>query len=120
MPKKTTGKAKTPGKSRRGKKRSKSSKTKMKWKNPSDPELYFYTADGSTIRSLEELPEALKRMDDDTYLRHVEEEKNDFSNWVRDVLELPQLSRDLEEAANRNTSIGIVRRTLGAEEDMPA
>jgi len=92
----------------------------MKWKNPSDPDLYFYTADGSTIRSLEELPNALARMDDDTYLRHVEEKKNDFSNWVRDVLELPQLARNLEEAANRTTSIGIVKRTLGAEEDMPA
>ncbi len=46
----------------------------------------FYLKNGKIIRSLEELAREIKEIDKGTFLRHVNEERNDFENWVRDVV----------------------------------
>ncbi len=46
----------------------------------------FYTKDGITITSMEELAGAIKTFDDETFFHHVNEERNDFANWARDVI----------------------------------
>ncbi len=46
----------------------------------------FYLKNGKIIRSLEELAREIKEIDKGTFLEHVNEERNDFENWVRDVV----------------------------------
>ncbi|MBW2990266.1 hypothetical protein KY348_01025 [Candidatus Woesearchaeota archaeon] len=54
---------------------------------------YFYVADGTVIRSLNELPDALRNMSPETFSSHVDEYKNDFYIWIREVFEMSTLAR---------------------------
>ncbi|MFA4960730.1 MAG: hypothetical protein WC548_03655 [Candidatus Pacearchaeota archaeon] len=49
------------------------------------PEFYFYLADGRVVKSLRELAEILDMVDSWIFDHHVNAEKNDFSNWIKDV-----------------------------------
>lgn len=51
-----------------------------------DGDKRFFVCDGSIIKNLKELGVVLKNMSDETFGYHVNEEKNDFSNWVKDVI----------------------------------
>ena len=55
----------------------------------------FWCQDGRVLKSLPELGAALKQMDEGTFRHHSSESRNDFSNWVRDVIGDEKLSRDL-------------------------
>ena len=48
-------------------------------------EFYFKLVDGKMLKSVPELLEALKNMDDWVYQHHVNQERNDFVNWLRDI-----------------------------------
>jgi len=58
-------------------------------------EKYFFCQDGQVFRNLRELGTALSNMSLATYQHHVNESKNDFSNWVNQVIGDDKLSRDL-------------------------
>jgi hypothetical protein len=64
------------------------------------PENYFLVIDGSTIKNIDELSEAFDRMSDDVFFYHVNEFKNDFSTWVRDVLGDNEFADELRLAKN--------------------
>jgi hypothetical protein len=55
----------------------------------------FWCQDGRVLKSLPQLGVALKQMDEETFRHHSSESRNDFSNWVRDVIGDEKLSRDL-------------------------
>jgi hypothetical protein len=55
----------------------------------------FWCHDGRVVNNLPELGVALKQMDEETFRHHSSESRNDFSNWVRDVIGDDKLSRDL-------------------------
>ncbi|RLJ02584.1 MAG: alpha-amylase [Candidatus Aenigmatarchaeota archaeon] len=46
----------------------------------------FYCRNGKIICSLEELAREIKKLDPETFLHHVNEEKNDFANWIENVI----------------------------------
>lgn len=56
---------------------------------------------GTTIRSLKELAEALDLMADRTFHHHVTETRNDFGNWVRDVLSDHELAQSVAKLKTR-------------------
>lgn len=47
----------------------------------------FYVYEGGTIRNLYELAEALSLMKTASFNHHVSAGRNDFANWVRDVID---------------------------------
>ncbi len=57
----------------------------------------FWCCDGRVLLNLMELEVALREMSDEAFRYHSNEEKADFSNWVRDVIGDEKLSRDLQE-----------------------
>ncbi len=61
----------------------------------------FRCCDGSVFRSLQELQGGLSGMSDESYAFHAGKDRNDFSNWVRDVIEDQKLARDLLRAQSR-------------------
>ncbi len=61
----------------------------------------FWSHDGKVFKNLHELEQGLSNMDDETYLYHANEYKNDFSNWVKDVIGDQELAKDLTMAMSR-------------------
>jgi len=62
-----------------------------------DGDKRFFVRDGTVIKNIKELETALKKMSYDTFGYHANENKNDFSNWIKDVIgdeELAELVRD--------------------------
>ena len=59
------------------------------------PEQCFWVNNGPIIKNLSEMTNALACMKDEIFSHHVNEEKNDFGNWVRDVLKDEELANDI-------------------------
>ncbi len=72
------------------------------------PEFYFTAINGQEIKSLFELAYALERMSDDAYYYHVNDYKNDFSSWVKDVFMENNLSEQMKRAHGRLESAVVV------------
>lgn len=88
-----------------------------------NPEHKFNLHMGTSILSLEELAEALEIMDDISFKHHVTKEKNDFSNWVRDIIGDIDLSNDLLKAKTRKKAFELVSQRIedlkGLKNDYP-
>ncbi len=77
------------------------------------PEKHFWARDGTIIRNLSELEPAIDSMDDETFSFHVNEEKNDFSSWVRDVIGDSELAEQLSATRDKTrTQLLVLRRIL--------
>lgn len=61
------------------------------------PENYFYLRTGTPVRSLKELAEVLKFMSDQDFKYHVNDKKNDFANWIRDILKKRSLAEKIRD-----------------------
>ena len=68
------------------------------------PELYFRLHGGGIIKSIPGLQKALLEMNNETFSHHRNNQKNDFSNWIKDVFKEPALAKQLEKA---HTKIGM-------------
>ena len=64
-------------------------------------ENVFWCNNGSTFSDLEELAAGLRAMSDETYAYHCNPDKQDFANWVRDIVKDEELAADLARAENR-------------------
>jgi len=76
------------------------------------PDKVFWCHDGRVLKNLSELAAALPEMSDETYHYHVTKEKNDFSNWVWDVIGDATLAVELQRAISRNTAAKAVKIRL--------
>ncbi|MBI2548105.1 2-oxo acid dehydrogenase subunit E2 [Candidatus Woesearchaeota archaeon] len=59
------------------------------YEEPSQP-APFYLKDGQIIRTFEDFKRILPRIDDGTFAHHVNEQKNDFANWIEQSLHQKQ------------------------------
>jgi hypothetical protein len=75
-------------------------------------EQCFWVTDGRVISNLAELHDALKVMNSDVFAHHVNKEKNDFANWIADILGDADLAQNLRSAKKPNTACAIVARRL--------
>lgn len=73
---------------------------------PSDK--LFWSHDGQVFKNLKELERGLANMSDETFRYHVSEQKNDFGNWVRDVIGDQTLARALVKARTRLRATKVV------------
>lgn len=72
----------------------------------------FWTSDGQILRDLAELRDALTQMLESVYRYHVTKEKNDFADWVEQVLGDAACAAALRRARKPNTARSIVVRHL--------
>jgi|GEM_PF-2107323 hypothetical protein len=56
----------------------------------------FFTVDGKTLKTVQDLLEYLVDCDEGAYNNHVTSQKNDFANWVGTVLMFPELAESLK------------------------
>jgi hypothetical protein len=75
-------------------------------------ENVFWCYDGRIFKDMKELAEGLVKMPDEVFAYHANSEKNDFSNWVRDVIKDEKLADDLAQATNKAQAAGCVATRL--------
>jgi hypothetical protein len=68
----------------------------------------FFCHDGCIASNLQQLAECLSHMDEQSYNHHVTGEKNDFSNWVRDVFGDHRLANELARSRNKDEAIRVL------------
>ena len=73
------------------------------------PEEYVFRCnDGRVMRDIKELAQALNDMSDETFAYHVNETKNDFGNWVQDVIGDKALASNLRKVLARTEAVKVV------------
>ncbi len=60
----------------------------------------FILIDGRSLVSINELADALEKMSDDVFYYHVTPERNDFSNWIKDVFKIKDLGEKVSKGRN--------------------
>ncbi|MFH1637525.1 MAG: hypothetical protein ABIB71_03815 [Candidatus Woesearchaeota archaeon] len=75
-------------------------------------EKQFWTHDGRVIRAIEDMEEIFKTMDDNVFAQHVNDWKNDFAKWVREVVGDEVLADELIKTKDRKSSISIVKKRV--------
>jgi len=75
-------------------------------------EKCFWCQDGKVARNLKQLEEDLNGMSDETFRYHSREDRNDFSNWIRDVVGDEKLARDLTKARSRTQASQAVAQRI--------
>ena len=75
-------------------------------------ENVFWPRDGRVFHNLQDLAEGLQTMSDETYRHHVNDTKNDFCNWVRDVIGDGRLVQDLMKARSASQAARVVSERI--------
>ncbi|MBN2096298.1 hypothetical protein JW752_02750 [Candidatus Peregrinibacteria bacterium] len=80
-------------------------KTKKKTLPVAPDDMCFWVNNGSVLKDLKELHQALSDMADETFAYHVNQEKNDFARWTEDVLKELDLAKKLMKVKTRKAAI---------------
>ncbi len=83
-------------------------------------ERCFWVNNGPVLRNLYELYGALKEMSNRTFQHHVNNEKNDFSAWVKEVIGDEKLANELLKSKNKLTAAKYVESRITALKKMCA
>lgn len=82
---------------------------KVKYVKENVPDQFvFYVCDGKVLKNLKDLIVALDKITDDVFSYHSNKEKNDFSNWIRDIINEPVLAKIIAGKNRHSTKIEIV------------
>ncbi|MBS3152009.1 hypothetical protein J4230_01220 [Candidatus Woesearchaeota archaeon] len=66
------------------------------------PEKYhFVLANGEKLKDLKDLMHALEKIPEDVFRHHVNDMRNDFSSWVKDVFRDDFLANELKKFNNK-------------------
>jgi len=74
---------------------------------------YFYLNNGKKLKNIAELMESLKDMGQDLFSFHVNEQNNDFANWIRDVFGAKELARRIRLARYPSTMLKSIIKYIG-------
>lgn len=82
------------------------------------PEQQFITKDGIMLANLFDLSLELGDMSDETFMHHVNESKNDFYNWVHNIIEDKRLAKQLSQLTDKDEMIKAIQtRILDLQKD---
>lgn len=63
--------------------------------------MKFYAKDGQVFETIGELYHGLNEMNEESFNHHVNEEKNDFSNWIKFVHADEELAENVSKTQNK-------------------
>ncbi len=87
-----------------------------KFEQTVDQEKAFYLSNGKVLNSLRALYDEIHHMPDVVFFHHVTPERNDFANWVKEVIGDKTLATKVAKAG---TPI-VLKETLAGVFDKPA
>ena len=73
----------------------------------------FWVHDGPVLRNVKDLCDYLPSMSDDTFNHHVSPERNDFSNWIKDVVGDKQLANEIGKCKNKDSACRKLKAKVG-------
>lgn len=76
------------------------------------PEQCFWVNNGPIVRNLQEMANALTYMKDETFKHHVNEQKNDISNWVMDVLKDEELASNIMKVSSKEKILNKIKKKI--------
>ena len=76
------------------------------------PEKKFYFKNGMTAQNLSELVQGIQQMNDEEFKHHVNDEKNDFARWIKDVVEDHELAKKVDYEKDQKAIIEIVTERI--------
>ena len=79
--------------------------------NADDAHLFWVNGNGA-LRNIKNLADSLKTMPDETFTYHVNSEKNDFANWIKEVLLDSKLAADLKKVKTRPAALKKIEARL--------
>jgi hypothetical protein len=77
-----------------------------------NPDVAFWVCNGAVIRNIYELANNVESMTDEAFAFHVNDEKNDFMNWVKDILGDKDLAKKLAKIRDKNKYLDAVKRRI--------
>jgi hypothetical protein len=72
----------------------------------------FYCQDGIYLSNLQELSDYLKKVKIEVYKNHVNTQKNDFANWIYDIIGDTELAEDIRKSKNRKELREVLRNRI--------
>ena len=78
------------------------------------PEQCFWVNNGPILKNMEELASAIESISDDAYHYHANNDKNDFSKWVSEIIGDQKLANDLLSSKNRESAVKKVKARLNS------
>jgi hypothetical protein len=73
-----------------------------------NPAHFFYACNGHVLQNMDDLVVCLRDCDSGTFYYHANEHKNDFANWVRDILQQKTLSNAMFKATTQKQMLKLV------------
>jgi hypothetical protein len=73
-----------------------------------ESDKYFWFVNGDNAKSLIELCEKLKNLDLNSFKFHANDQKNDFKNWIKEVIKDEELSLRLNNVAHKSEFVQII------------
>ncbi len=83
------------------------------------PDHVFHLKSGSTIKNLYELANELATMDEEVFRHHVNDEKNDFHNWILHIVRDEHLASVFGEIKDRRLMLAAVEKRIQDLENPP-
>jgi len=81
---------------------------------------WFYFKHGRRASNIEELKTALESIDESEFKHHVNNDKNDFANWVEDVFGEQKLANSMREASDKGGIIILLDDFLSQNNEPPS
>lgn len=78
------------------------------------PERCFWVNNGPILKNIEALSNTLPEMGSDVFTHHVSPDKNDFGNWIRDVIGDQKLANDILSSRNKESMAKKVKARVNA------
>ncbi len=103
MPKKTKNRK---GKRKRGrppkkKTRQRKAVSKARVKRNAPKENYFILCNGKPVKNIKELADIMEELEDSVFNHHVNDDGNDFANWVKDIFRDIELAEKITGVKNK-------------------
>ena len=76
------------------------------------PEQCFWVNNGPIIRNLHEIADAINYMGNETFKHHVNEEKNDIANWIKDVLKDEELANSVMKIKSKERILKEIKNRI--------
>lgn len=77
-----------------------------------NPENCFWFNNGPVAKNICEFAEDIKSISDETFSHHLNNEKNDFSNWVRDIIRDEKLANDLKKLKSKSSILKKIKERI--------
>jgi len=76
------------------------------------PEQCFWVNNGPILKNLAELTDFIPGINVGAFRHHVNNDKNDFSNWIRDIIGDTKLANELLSSKNKESAVKKLRNRL--------